>query len=95
MGGVDIANQLRATYSAHDRKAEKVLESSFPVAAGPLPPQPVQIGLFWLVEWDDIHQGLPETDDVEVRVNYKVPGYFANMNTANPGDRITNSYLIS
>jgi Transposase IS4 len=35
MGGVDIANQLRATYSAHNRRQNlKVLEGSFPVAAG-------------------------------------------------------------
>ena len=63
--------------------------SSPPSEDEPLPPQPVQIGLSWLAEWDDIHQDLPETDpDVVVRVNYKVSGCFSNMNAANHGDRL-------
>jgi len=57
---------------------------SFPPSRDePLPPQPLQIGMFWLADFDDIYDGLPETDDLEVRVNYKVPGYFTNMNAAN------------
>ena len=55
----------------------------------PLPQQPIQTALSGLVDWNDIHQGLPETDpEVVVRVNYKVPGYFSNMNAANHGDRL-------
>jgi hypothetical protein len=61
-----------------------LLPPSPPSEDEPLPQQPIQTALFWLAEWDDVHQGLLETDpDVVVRVNYKVPGYFSNMNAAN------------